>query len=289
MRRAAVLLLLLLLLPALFGCAGDDDDRSAGAPAAEGESADEDSGGDGGGAGGGSVVVASAAQLPDAERSVIRTASLRVATGDVEDTAADALGIVEAAGGFLSSASSDLVGDQSATLVYRVPPPELLATLEALAGLGELEQREIGSQDVTEQVVDLEGRLAAVRASVERLRGLIADAADVPQIVAVESELAAREGELESLTGQLRSLRGQVDLATVTLQLREPGDVEVSDDIPGFGDGLETGLVAFVNIGKGALAVLGFLLPFALALAVVGVPVVWFVRRRRRRMPAATG
>jgi hypothetical protein len=123
---------------------------------------------------------------------------------------------------------------------------------------------------------------------VERLRGLIADAADVPQIVAIEGELARREGELESLTGQLRALRAQVDLATVTLELREPSEVSVSDDIPGFGGGLEAGLVAFVNVGKGILTATGFALPFAAVLAAVVVPV-WWTRRRRSLAAAAEG
>lgn len=214
------------LLVGLVACsAGDDSGEEAGAGAGDvagGREAEA------------SVVVASAAQLPGAERSVIRTATLRVATDEVERTADEALGVVEAAGGFLASSTTDLAGDTSATLVYRVPPAAFGDVLAALGELGELERRDVGSQDVTEQVVDLEGRLAATRASVERLRGLIADAADVPQIVAVEGELARREAELESLTGQLRALRSQVDLATVTLELREPSDVAVSDDIPGF-------------------------------------------------------
>lgn len=288
MRRAAVALLLL----ALFGCA---ERGSADRAASTGDeaTAEDDSAGVGGvGEGGGGdgtgvqVVAASAAQLPDAGRSVIRTATLRVGTDEVERTSAEALAVVERAGGFLAGASTDLAGETSATLVYRVPPERFAAVLDELAGLGDLEQRDVDSQDVTAQVVDLDGRLAAVRASVDRLRLLIADAADVPQIVAIEGELARREGELESLTGQLRALRSQVDLATVTLELREPSPAAaVSDDIPGFGGGLEAGVVAVGNATKVALTATGFLLPFAALAVLVGAPLVWVVRRRRNVAP----
>lgn len=271
MRRVAVAVLVLVL----FGCsAGGDDAQEATAGDAGGEEATAE------------VVTASASQLPEAEqgRSVIRTATLRLGTDEVEDTAGEALDVVEAAGGFLASSSTDLAGESSATLVYRVPPDAFVDVLDAFAGLGDLEQRDVGSQDVTSQVVDLEGRLAAVRASVERLRGLIADAADVPQIVAIEGELATREAELESLTGQLRALRSQTDLATVTLELREPAAVAISDDVPGFVPGLRTGVVAFVNVANATLTAVGFLLPFAAVLAPLAATLVW--RRRRRPVPA---
>jgi uncharacterized protein DUF4349 len=166
-----------------------------------------------------------------------------------------------------------------------VPPEAFLDVLEDLAALGDLEQRRVGSDDVTEQVVDLEGRLAATTASVERLRALLADAADVPQVVAVEGELARREGELESLTGQLRSLRASVDLATVTLTLTPPpgsaGQPDDDDD-PTFAGGLRAGVRALATGARVTATVFGFLLPFLAIAAVVALPARWAWRRWSR-------
>src|SRR5829696_3759327 len=191
------------------------------------------------------AVVRSSAQLAGAERSVIRTAELRVEVDDVPGASERALAVVEAAGGFLSGQRSDLSRDANAVLTFKVPPDAFLDALGDLADLGDLVERRVGSDDVTEQVVDLEGRLAATTASVDRLRALLADAADVPQVVAVEGELARREGELESLTGQLRSLRASVDLATVTVTLSPPpgaaGRPGGRHDDPTFADGFRTG------------------------------------------------
>ena len=190
-RRLVVLGVVALVVGAGCSNGGRDDAESGGAAAAVAGDADQ------GGVGGGEAaepagaltpgtVVRSAAQLAGAERSVIRTAELEVRVDDVPGASERALGVVEAAGGFLSGQRSDLSGDARAVLTFEVPPDAFLDVLADLAALGDLTERRVGSDDVTEQVVDLEGRLAATTASVERLRALLADAADVPQVVAVE-------------------------------------------------------------------------------------------------------
>ena len=229
------------------------------------------------------LAIDSSAQLVGAGRSVIRTAELEVQAVDVSAAARAAVGVAERAGGFLADEQGTLGDDPSASIVLKVLPARFTAALDELAELGEVTAKRVGSDDVTEVVVDLEGRLAAARASVDRLRELLGQAADVPQVVAVESELARREGEVESLAGQLRALESQVDLATITVQLTEPAGAAspaVSEDIPGFLAGLRTGWVAFVNVLGGVATVAGFALPFAALAVVLGLPTLWWHRRR---------
>ncbi len=288
------------VLVVVGGCSSGGGDDSAGG------SAEAQGGGGSAGSGGGAAdaepvgalqpgaVARSAAQLAGSEREVIRTAELEVRVDDVPGASEEALAVVEAAGGILAGQRSDLSGDARAVLTFEVPPAAFLRVLADLAGLGDLEQRRVGSDDVTEQVVDLEGRLAATQASVDRLRALLADAADVPQVVAVEGELARREGELESLTGQLRSLRAAVDMATVTVTLH-PGPGATGrpgqpDDDPTFADGLRTGARALAAGATAAATAAGFALPFLAAGAAVGLPARWAWRRwarPRRAVPAA--
>lgn len=272
------------------GCAsegnGEASSSDEAAPTAAGEAGDTAAGG-GGAAGGGAPevtpAVATAAQLVGAGRAVIRTAEVSVEAEDVPGAARAAVAVAEAAGGFLADERSTLGDEPSATLVLKVLPERFGPALDDLAALGEVTSKQVGTDDVTEVVVDLEGRLAAARASVERLRELLGEAADVPQVVAVEAELARREGEVESLAGQLRALEAHVDLATITLELTTPAAAtspSVSEDIPGFLAGLRTGWVAFVNVLRGALTVAGFALPFAALAVVLGLPALWWHRRR---------
>jgi Domain of unknown function (DUF4349) len=297
-RRLVVIGALVVVLAAGCATGGRNDDAAETARGAVAGDADTGAGGGEGesaaaepaGALDPGAVVRSAAQLAGAERSVIRTAELRVEVEDVPGASERALAVVEAAGGFLSGQRSDLSGDARAVLTFKVPPDAFLDVLGDLAGLGELVERRVGSDDVTEQVVDLEGRLAATTASVDRLRALLADAADVPQVVAVEGELARREGELESLTGQLRTLRDSVDLATVTLTLTPPPGSPGrphGDDDPTFADGFRTGGRALAAAARAGATALGFALPFLAVAAVVALPARWAWRRwGRPRSPA---
>jgi hypothetical protein len=50
---------------------------------------------------------------------------------------------------------------------------------------------------------------------------LLAEATDIKEVVALESELVARETQLESLRGQQRSLQDQVALATIVVTIIE--------------------------------------------------------------------
>ena len=131
--------------------------------------------------------------------------------------------------------------------------------------------------------VDVESRIASLRASVVRVRGLLAQSGNVAQLALVEGELARREAELEALLGQQRVLRDQVDLATLTVHMSQDAAPSPSDDAPGFADGLRRGWVAAVDGGRITLAVAGFVLPFAVPLALVALG----VRRWQRRRPAA--
>lgn len=271
------------------GCSGGDDESDSSAESMASGSASDEAAPEATVAGGPptaegvSLAIDSSAQLVGAGRSVVRTAELEVEAADVGAASRAAVDIAERAGGFLADEESTLGEDPSARVVLKVLPERLTAAVDELAALGEVTAKRAGSDDVTEVVVDLEGRLAAARASVDRLRELLGQAGDVPQVVAVESELARREGEVESLAGQLRTLESQVDLATITLQLTEPAAAaspSVSEDIPGFLAGLRTGWVAFVNVVGGAATVAGFALPFAALLVVVGVPALWWRRRR---------
>jgi hypothetical protein len=280
-------LLVVLMALALSGSCGSSGRGDSGGDAAVQGSTAEDAGRGGGseeaaGALRPAAAARSSAQLVDASRSVIRTAELEVSADDVPDASDRALVVVEAAGGFLAGQRSDLSGEARAVLTFKVPPEAFLDVLADLAELGDLTSRRVGSDDVTGQVVDLEGRLAGTTASVERLRALLADAADVPQVVAVEGELARREAELESLTGQLRSLRESVDLATVTLTLTPPSAAPADDGDPTFADGLRTGGRVLAATARASATAVGFSLPFLAVAAVVALPARWAWRRWAR-------
>lgn len=323
-RRAAVVAVLLPLV--LAGCTGGSASSSGpdaavattaagGATMAAGAAAESGSDGAGeaasSGPGDAAVAAAGMDQVVAAgdARQLIRTADLDVRlpvparesaeadtaarTAALGTAVADARAAVVAAGGVV--ASSDGSGDRT-TLGLRIPVDAYDGTLDRLAGLGTVEGRTESSRDVTAELVDVASRVQSMKASVDRVRTLLAQATDVGQVVTIEGELARREADLESLQRQQASLSGQVAMSTVTLTLTAvttgvatvPSD---GDGDSGFLVGLSGGWSALLGLLSAISTVAGALLPFAPLFAVGGLLVWWGWRRRRRPIgsPAPVG
>jgi hypothetical protein len=220
------------------------------------------------------------------ERQLVRTAQLTVEVGDPATSVRQVRTAAAAVGGMVTEEQSDGTGSR---MVLRVPADALDRTIDGIAGYGRVTARSTQVLDATEQVVDLDARVASQQASVTRVRALLAQANTIGEVVAVESELANREADLESLTRRLESLRGQVAQSTLTVDLRGPGaPPPAAGPTPGFLDGLATGWDGLRALGSGVAAVIGFVLPFLPVIAVL-VGIGWLARRivRGRRAPAS--
>jgi hypothetical protein len=167
-----------------------------------------------------------------------------------------------------------------------VPSARFATTMTDLAGVATLRSSTRKAQDVTTEVIDTDARIAAQRAGVHRLRQLVSRAANLPALLSVERELTSRQGELESLLQQRAYLADRTSLATITVdiarQVPPPPAKPVKHAAGGFVGGLHHGWHGLVVVVVGLLVALGAVLPFAVALSLVGIPV-WLVVRRFRR------
>lgn len=303
----AVLVATLALAGCSAGSGASTADQSGPAPAVE----DGAGGGDFSSDGGSAEVAASGtgSDAAAAERQVIITGDVTITADDPVAASREAVRIVEAAGGridgrteYAPSAVEDGIavpdGDYpvdyapggsagSATLELRIPAEKLTATLDELEKLGRADQVSLSTSDVTVESQDLDARISALRASLERIQALVAKATTIDDLIRLEGEVSSRQAELESLEAQQRFLGDQVSMSTVTLYLRSESDAPVRD--PGdFWSGLATGWAAFVGFWAGLLVLVGVLLPWIVTLALVAGAVILVLRRRRRRAAAAT-
>ncbi|MDT7798146.1 MAG: hypothetical protein QOI78_1579 [Actinomycetota bacterium] len=224
-------------------------------------------------------------QAGASDRKLSRSARLDLTATTVTDVVAQARGIAQGAGGYTGQEST---GEDSATLSLAVPAEKLDVVLDQLSHLGtSLVKREMNTQDVTEQVVDVEARLATQRASVERIRALLAKATSVSEIASVESELTSREATLESLEQQRNSLAGSVAMSTVSMSIRSVAapPPAAEEGHSGFLGGLAGGWDAFLVFGGGLLTVLGAIAPFLIVVGPLAWLGWWLNRRRRTARP----
>ncbi|MEU6922773.1 DUF4349 domain-containing protein [Streptomyces sp. NPDC046631] len=224
---------------------------------------------------------------------VIRTAALSVEVRNVPKAAAVARSAAEGAGGLVADEKTERVDDthDMSRLVLRVPQGEYEAVLKRLVGTGKPLSRTSSAKDVTDQVVDVESRIATQRASVARVRKLMDQAEKLSDVVTLEGELSSRQASLESLLAQQASLEDRTTLATITLELTEPETAaKDGDDGPGFLDALGGGWHAFVTALLWLAMAVGAAAPFLAAAAVLLL--LWRLLRRRlpgRRAPRTPG
>ena len=235
------------------------------------------------------------AQAPDLrvdQRSIVYRGSLSVRVKDVNAAASRTSGIVQTAGGFVSgdNRSSGGTGSDTATMELRVPAARFAPLVDQLAKQlnGTEEQRQISTEDVTEQTVDLDARIAVQQARVDSGRRLLAQAKSLDDLVMLEKEVATRESDLASLQAKKRHLADLTALSTITVTLLGPQAAAApEDDGPaGFVSGLAGGWKALISSLAVVLTVLGAVLPWVLAIGLPALGVWWLVRRFRPGKPA---
>ena len=306
--RAAAAVGALLLAGSLAACSGGDDlatssgltDSSSGSGGGTGAEAPgpQDPGavaGDGTAAEreedkGSGAATSTAARVLPSDRDIVYRGSITVQVQDVSKAADRAEALATGADGVVFSEQSTTDPQHprfgQATLTLRVPPSAFGPTLDGLSRLGKELDRQRSAEDVTTQMTDVDSRVRSQQRSVDRVRVLLGQAKTIGEVVQVESELSRREADLESLEAQLAKLKDVTDLATVEVTLVSPDrtPTPVKDDSPdlGFLTGLRGGLGALGGIALVAVTVLGALAPFALVVALLGVPAYLVLRTRRR-------
>jgi len=226
-RTVTALLVLLVLLAGCGGSAGGAQVSGGGgadsAAVAE-TSVEADRAADGGDGGGGAAATDGAAATG---RSIIRTGEVRLRVDDYETAHANLTAAVEARGGYVSD-SNKQVHDRaegawtSGRIVLRVPAENFAETMTTVENEGRVLESSTSTEDVTDQVVDLQARLENLRAERERLRTLYERANDTEDVLAVERRLSEVQTEIERTEARLQNLQRQVAYSTVTVEMTEP-------------------------------------------------------------------
>ncbi|CAN5399800.1 DUF4349 domain-containing protein [soil metagenome] len=223
------------------------------------------------------------------DRQVITTGWVTITVDDPTDAAADAVRITEQSGGRIDGrneyAPKDDTDNGSATLTLRIPSAKLTAALDQLRKLGTVEEVSLNSSDVTMTTQDLDARITALSASVDRLLALLEKATDTDTLIKLETAISDRQAQLESLESERRYYADQVSLSTVTLNLVTVFEGPVAQPVT-FIDGLAAGWASFVAFFAGLLVALGVLLPWLVFVGIGTFAVIAIIRWNRKRKAA---
>jgi hypothetical protein len=240
---------------------------------------------------GGEAAAPDEVPVPPQQRKIIYTAQVNLIVDDF-DTAQQALTqLIRDQKAYI--AKSDVRGSSGAprqgTWTIRVPTDHFDAVLAALSRLGELQQSNLDSQDVSDEYYDLDARIKNKKVEEERLlRHLDKSTGKLEDILAVEREISRVRGEVERLQGRMKYLAQLTALTTITITVNErkgyvpPAAPTFSTTIGRtFGGSLD----ALLAVGKALLLVAVALVPWLPVMAVLAVLGWLLVRRAARPQP----
>lgn len=151
-------------------------------------------------------------QPPTAGRMLIYTAGLRLVVPELEAALNDIQRIAEKARGYMQTMTST-------SITIRVPAGEFGTVLDQLRQVGRMVEKNIHTQDVTDEYVDLQLRLKNAEALLIRLQEILAKTENVKDALEVEKELSRVREEVERIKGRLASLDKLISYSTIQIQL----------------------------------------------------------------------
>ena len=205
------------------------------------------------------------------ERKLIKNGSLTLEVENLDEAEQAVISWSTTLGGYVSDSNS---WKSSRSLTLRIPSERFDEAMSGIGTLGVMINRNIYTNDVTEQFYDLQGRIETKQILYDRLNSYLKDAKNMSDLISIESELNKVQSDLESMQGQMNRLSNQINYSTLSVYLELPADKEeegfqritlgsrLSSLLSGF-----TTFLQYIAVGAVALVVFG--IPALLVLALL--------------------
>jgi hypothetical protein len=232
----------------------------------------------------------------NAERIVIKNASLSIVVLDPSSAMQSIVKMAEGMGGFVvnsniyKTTTSQGLEVPIANITLRVPVEKLDQTLIQIKALVDnpdidILNENISGQDVTSEVTDLESRLRNLEAAEEQLLKIMDNAYQTDDVIIVFRELTSVREEIEMIQGQIKYYRESAQLSAISVYLQAKAAIEpitIGKWQPGVE--IQKALQALVNGGKFIVNMLIWLLILiAPLLAVIFLPIFYIIRYFKKR------
>ena len=216
------------------------------------------------------------------ERKIVYRADLTIETTDLVGTREKILNLMETENGILEYNEQN---EQQFYLSLKIPEEKFEEFLNEAKAVGRVIYSSILANDVTEQYIDTETRLASKRALLEKYQSYLPQAKDLKEILEVEAQINSVTTELEQWEGRLQRLEKEVAYSSVSVRLKLPTYVEKEDDVKTIADlFLSIGKnlrIAFAYIALGLIYIAAVGGPFIAAVVIIAL-CIRIVRRKKR-------
>ena len=171
-------------------------------------------------------IVDLAASQPDVY--LIKNATVTIECDDARTATNTLVTSLQTAGAYVSNLNEfvDNLGRRTVTLQVRVPADKFDQSMTSLDALGRILNKQVSTQDVTEEYVDTDSRVRNLKKTEERLLDHLNRAAALEDILRVESELTRVREQIEQMDGRLRYLKNRVSFSTISVTIQEKPKAE---------------------------------------------------------------
>ncbi|HZH61286.1 MAG TPA: DUF4349 domain-containing protein [Metabacillus sp.] len=225
------------------------------------------------------------------DRMVIYTANLSIQVNSYDKTLTFIQKELLTFDGYIVNSNSYSVEDDSTegTITVRVPQEHFQAFLKTVeSGSTKVIDESINGQDVTEEYVDLESRLKSKQVVEKRLLEFMEKAEKTEDLLKISTDLATVQEEIEQLKGRMNYLDNQVNLATISIFIKE-SKVNVPDlENNELNTWTETKKQFMETLNFVLRAISSFIVFFIGSLPVLFILggiliIIWFILKRKRK------
>lgn len=210
------------------------------------------------------------------ERKLIRNGSVSIEVTDLVKTQAAVENWVKEFGGYISSSNN---GEKNSSYTVRIPSEKFDSAMDSAGSLGTLKNKNVSTQDVSEQFYDLQSRLATKKILREKLNGYLKQANSMQDILKVESELNSVQSDIESMEGRLKRLSSQIDFSTISVYASLPYKSTQGGgfELPDLGNGFRHFVSNVISYFGGLVAAVFYVIICGIPLVAVIVLLFWLL------------
>lgn len=158
------------------------------------------------------------------ETKIIKFGNLRFQSDDLEQTYSQIQAAVKKYNALIKNDSQTNDDYQfSRTINIRIPNQHFDAFIQDISkGVKYFETKEISSQDVTEEYIDVTSRIKTKKILEQRYLELLKKANKVSEMLEIEGQLSDIREEIEAKEGRLKYLENKVSMSTIDLTFYKP-------------------------------------------------------------------
>lgn len=220
------------------------------------------------------AAVASEDKTASAGQKIIKNADIRFESSDVGAAGRQIMAAVARYGAQVQN-DTESKDEYAATrkITVRIPSNNFDAFISEIGkGVAFFDRKEISSQDVTEEYVDIEARVKAKKVLEGRYLDLIRKAVKISEILEIEKQLSVIREEIEAQEGRLRYMQSRVAMSTVSIEIYKNSALELGATVS-YGSKMATAVKSGFNglssFFIGLLYIWPFILIFVIALIII--------------------